>query len=74
MGYALNGQGVSLPDRETIAHAILARNANVLDAQEAAGTIIHVRGDPDPKGLFCIYCLDTLRVVHSTSLFSDTAT
>ena len=69
MRYALNGQDVPLPDRETIAHAILAGNANVLDAQEAAGTIIHVRDDPDPNGLFCIYCLDTLLVVHSTRLF-----
>ncbi len=55
MRYALRRYGAPQADRETIAHAILASNANVLDAQEAAGTIIHVRDDPDPKGLFCIY-------------------
>ncbi len=76
MIYALNGQGVPLPVRETIAHAILANDANVLNAQEEAGTIVHVGTDPDPHGLFCIYCLDTLEVVHAASWFfrhSDTA-
>jgi len=74
MIYALNGQGVPLPVRETIADAILANDANVLGAQVAAATIIDVRVDPDPLGLFCIYCLDTLSVIHADSWFSDTAT
>ena len=69
MIYALNGQGVSLPDREAIAQAILDGDANLLNAHVAAGTIVHVGDDPDPAGLFCIYCLDTLSVVHSTRLF-----
>jgi len=69
MIYALNGQGVPLPDRQTIAQAILDNDANVLDAQVAAATIIDVRVDPDPLGLFCIYCLDTLSVIHADSWF-----
>ena len=69
MIYAQNGQGVSLPDREAIAQAILNGDQNLLDAQEAAGIIIPVTVDPDPDGLLCIYCLDTLQVVHSESWF-----
>ena len=69
MIYALNGEDVPLPVRETIAQAILDNDANVLDAQEEAGTIVHVRTAPDPLGLSCIYCLDTLEVVDAASLF-----
>ena len=69
MIFAIEGQGASLADRVTIAQAILDENAAVLDAHVAAGTIIPVRDDPDPAGLCCIYCHDSLQVVHAQSWF-----
>ena len=74
MIFALNDQGAALANRQAIAQAILDGNANVLNAQVAADTIVPVRDDPNPGGLFCIYCLDSVSVIHSHSWFFRHAT
>ena len=46
----------------------------MFDAHVVANTIILVRDDPDPDGLFCIYCLDSISVIHSHNWFFRHAT
>ena len=69
MIYALSTQDTPRSVRQAIAKAILDGEENVLNGHVAEATIVPGRNDPASGTTFCIYCLDTLHVVHSQSWF-----